>query len=299
MGAPGTAFGAAVEQERLQAIESIGIASFGGDEGFEFVPQGAEFGSLFGGKEAEKAVGGAALALFLVGVCGGIVGEGVARVDLHNIVDEKHLHDSGNVDGARGILGEQRCHDREVPGMFGTVLQTALGAGDWRLAEDGFELVDFKDEVELLIESEHGCCYLNDFRTVCVRAISLLTFGIPIGMKTGLAFILFVFAFALCGCPTKPDSPANVRERAADTTAELKRDTKAIAQGVREGWTRDKSLDINSASREQLETLSGVTPKMAENIVSHRPYAKTSELTEKHIMSKAEYDKIADRLTAK
>ena len=130
-----------------------------------------------------------------------------------------------------------------------------------------------------------------------LAAISLLTLGIPTHMKTGLSVILFLLV--LCGCSNKPESPDAVRERAANATAEIKRDTKAIVEGVREGWTRDKPLDINAASKEQLQSLPGVTPKLADNIVSHRPYAKTSELMEKHIMSKSEYEKVADRLTVK
>jgi DNA uptake protein ComE-like DNA-binding protein len=101
------------------------------------------------------------------------------------------------------------------------------------------------------------------------------------------------------GCATKASSPDAVREHAADATAEFKSDAKAIAKGVHEGWTRDNSVDINRASREHLETLSGVTPKVAELIVSHRPYSKPSELVDRHILSKTAYDKIADRLKAK
>src|ERR1039458_2247850 len=134
-------------------------------------------------------------------------------------------------------------------------------------------------------------------RQCALTAISLLTLGIPPHMKTGLIVILFLLV--LCGCSNKPESPDAVRERAANTTAEIKRDTKAIVEGVREGWTRDKPLDINAASKEQLQSLPGVTPKLADNIVSHRPYAKTSELMEKHVMSKSEYEKVADRLTVK
>jgi hypothetical protein len=136
-------------------------------------------------------------------------------------------------------------------------------------------------------------------RQCALTAISLLTLGISRHMKTGLSFILFLLIYPLCGCSNTPESPDAVRERAANTTAEIKRDTKAIVEGVREGWTRDKPLDINAASREQLQSLPGVTPKLADNIVSHRPYAKTSELMEKHVMSKSEYEKVADRLTVK
>lgn len=113
-----------------------------------------------------------------------------------------------------------------------------------------------------------------------------------------IACVGVCFLLVLCGCASK-ESPDAVREHAAEATAEMKRDAKAVAQGVREGWTRDSSVDLNSASKEQLETLPGVTPKMAEAIVSHRPYAKPSELVDRHILSKPAYDKIADRLKAK
>jgi DNA uptake protein ComE-like DNA-binding protein len=118
-------------------------------------------------------------------------------------------------------------------------------------------------------------------------------------MKSGLILLLSLLVYSLYGCGTKPDTPVDVKERAANATAELKQDTKAVAEGIREGWTRDKSLDINAATKEQLESLPGVTSKQAGNIVSHRPYAKTSELVEKHILSKAEYDKVADRIAVK
>ena len=117
-------------------------------------------------------------------------------------------------------------------------------------------------------------------------------------MKT-LACVVFGLLLTLEGCAPKGSSPDAVREHTADATAELKRDAKAVAKGVQEGWTRDSSVDVNSASTKQLETLSGVTPKVAGLIVSHRPYAKPSELVDRHILSKAAYDKIADRLKAK
>src|ERR1039458_2076831 len=90
--------------------------------------------------------------------------------------------------------------------------------------------------------------------------------------------------------------PEAVREHAANATADLKQDAKAVAQGVQEGWTRDNSVDINSASKEQLQTLPGVTPKIAGSITEHRPYAVPSELVDRHILSKPAYDQIAGRL---
>lgn len=102
----------------------------------------------------------------------------------------------------------------------------------------------------------------------------------------------------LLACTTNQD-PQVLKEKTARTTAELKRDAKAVASGVREGWSRDKPLDINSATKEQLESLPGITAAEANRIIAGRPYDKPEDLVSRHIINKAGYDKIADRLKAK
>ena len=104
---------------------------------------------------------------------------------------------------------------------------------------------------------------------------------------------------ACTGCSNQSSSPDAVRERAADATAAIKRDAAAVAQGVKEGWSRSNPLDINSASREQLLALPDMTPSSADAIIAGRPYKNSSELVQRRILSKAAYDKIADRVTAK
>jgi competence protein ComEA len=102
---------------------------------------------------------------------------------------------------------------------------------------------------------------------------------------------------ALVGC-TQP-SPQELREKTANATAEAKSDVKAVADGVKEGWDRTRPLDLNSATRDQLVTLSGVTDAEADRVIAGRPYNQPDELVTRHIMPKAEYDRIADRVTAK
>jgi competence protein ComEA len=111
-----------------------------------------------------------------------------------------------------------------------------------------------------------------------------------------------VFAIALlCGlsaCTTN-QNPQQLKENTARATAELKTDAKAVAAGVREGWSRDKPLDINSATREQLTSLPSVTDAEADSVISGRPYDDPAQLVTRHILSKSKYDTIADRLKAK
>lgn len=103
----------------------------------------------------------------------------------------------------------------------------------------------------------------------------------------------------LAGCSPASTSPDAIREHAADATAAAKRDTTAVAQGVFEGLRRKGPLNINKASREQLMTLPGLTARNADVIIAGRPYSNSTELLHKHILSRAEYGKIADHIVAK
>jgi competence protein ComEA len=89
------------------------------------------------------------------------------------------------------------------------------------------------------------------------------------------------------------------KEQTAQATAELKSDAKAVASGIREGWSRDKPLDLNTATKEQLTSLPGITAAEANRVIARHPYNEPGELVTRRIMPKSEYDKIADRLTAK
>ena len=102
---------------------------------------------------------------------------------------------------------------------------------------------------------------------------------------------------AFAGC-TRPQDPQELKEKTAQATAEVKRDAKAVTAGIREGWSRDKPLDLNTATKEQLLSLPGMTSAEANRVIAGRPYQDPSEVVKRRIISKVEYDKIADRVTA-
>ena len=72
-----------------------------------------------------------------------------------------------------------------------------------------------------------------------------------------------------------------------------------MAAGIREDWTSDTPLDLNTATKDKLLSLPGVTAAQADRVISARPYNEPGEVVTRRIMPKAEYDKIADLVTAK
>ena len=110
-------------------------------------------------------------------------------------------------------------------------------------------------------------------------------------------FLISLF-MGLTACAPNQSSE-DIKEKTAQTTAEIKQGAKAVAEGVREGWSRDKPLDLNAATKEQLLKLPGITPLQADRIVAGRPYDDPKDLVTRRILPKTEYDKISDRLTAK
>lgn len=103
---------------------------------------------------------------------------------------------------------------------------------------------------------------------------------------------------ALLGCNSQ-ESPQELKEKTARETATMKRDARAVAEGIWEGWSRDKPLDLNTASKDDLMALPEMTSAEANRVIDGRPYREPDELLSRHILSKEQYDKISDRIVAK
>jgi DNA uptake protein ComE-like DNA-binding protein len=115
--------------------------------------------------------------------------------------------------------------------------------------------------------------------------------------------VLSAAALLFTGC-TKPTDPNQVREKTAETTAEMKNDAKAVVQGIKEGLQSpappaDHPVDLNSASKARLTGLPGLSGDDADRIIAARPYASKQELLDRHIVSGQEYRRIADSIVVK
>jgi DNA uptake protein ComE-like DNA-binding protein len=98
------------------------------------------------------------------------------------------------------------------------------------------------------------------------------------------------------GAACTNQSPDQIRQKTAEETATIKRDTKAVAQGVKEGLSNKRTVDLNKASKDDLASLPGITPHQADRIIAERPYASPHQLVTRHVLSEDEYSQIQDRV---
>lgn len=105
------------------------------------------------------------------------------------------------------------------------------------------------------------------------------------------------FLAACSSCSRQQKSPEQIRQETAEATAKLKRDTVAVAKGIKEGLSNRQIVNINTASKDELKSLPGINDATAELIVAARPFDNKDQLVTRRVVPQEEYDKIAGRIS--
>ncbi len=150
---PGRALRATVEQHGLKPIDGRGELGFGSRLRLELIPEGAKGTRLVRRQQAEDAGGRDGFAFVLVRHGRDIVGEGVAGIDFHEIVDDEHFQHAKDIEiGDVRMFRKDDDAETEVPGVLGVVFGSAALRVD-RLAKNFLQFVALGNELDLMREA--------------------------------------------------------------------------------------------------------------------------------------------------
>jgi DNA uptake protein ComE-like DNA-binding protein len=146
-------------------------------------------------------------------------------------------------------------------------------------------------------------------------------FPLTLRLATSLAICIALLWMTSCNARGKPESDQQIQRQAQEATenakiaaqkaaaqariaaAEAARDAHDVAKGVRaglhDGKTDSGAVDLNSASRAQLESLPGISGTTAQHIEAHRPYDTPHDLVRKGVVSQAEYERIVGEVVTR
>jgi DNA uptake protein ComE-like DNA-binding protein len=105
-------------------------------------------------------------------------------------------------------------------------------------------------------------------------------------MVVGLV-LMFMSAMAYAADPKAAAKPAGAK-------AAEQKDVKKEEAGKKQDL-----IDINTATKEQLQSIPGIGDTYSQKIIDGRPYAKKDQLKSKKIVPDNVYEKIKDKIIAK
>ena len=114
--------------------------------------------------------------------------------------------------------------------------------------------------------------------------------------KLVLLLFALVVATALSVAQTTPSTDKS--GSATSDTSTTTTTSKTVHHAKHSSATSTEKLDINTATKEQLEALPGIGEKYSQKIIDGRPYRAKNDLVSKKIIPRAVYEKIKADIVA-
>lgn len=155
----------------------------------------------------------------------------------------------------------------------------------------------------------------------------MLSLGLVVAVNRRIRATIAVQALLavalIAGCTANNSrNDEQVRQQAAQATAQAKQGAQQAGQTIKEGAasaertindvaagvkdglktptsTTNDAVDINSATESQLTTLPGVGHDEAGKIIQNRPYDTPHDLVKKGVMDQETFDKISNRVVVR
>ena len=96
------------------------------------------------------------------------------------------------------------------------------------------------------------------------------------------------------GTPAVPTTPSPLKEAPVKATKSVEKASKSVTK-----LAPGQKVNINTATKEQLDALPGIGPTKAQAIIDGRPYKKTEDIMKVKGIKQGEFNKIKDLITVK
>jgi len=94
--------------------------------------------------------------------------------------------------------------------------------------------------------------------------------------------------------------PSEPREGQRGDVIEITEGRRRVSQGAKPShWTAEGMLDLNSATQEDLVSLHGIDPALAERIIENRPYVTKIDLVGRMVLPESVYKEIKHSITVR
>jgi competence protein ComEA len=107
-----------------------------------------------------------------------------------------------------------------------------------------------------------------------------------------IAVLFFALSLVTGASLAQTNEPGTKPEIAPASSSRMPADQKST-------MSRSDTLDINTASKDQLQALPGIGDAYSQKIIDGRPYRSKLDLVHRKIVPQATYDKIKDQIIAK